>query len=1464
MKHPIFVLIFALFFLVSVVSAQYVDPSIEQEFDDSGMVSIVVMLDEGFDGNVIDDEQIETADSNLDADSQNAQTEKSAEQTPINENSQLGENLEDEDAFYNGDVRKENAEGNVSDVTGTKTDVDAQYDTAQPNAAWINDRPNDSRPNETITNAFDTNNANDDLIADISTDDNFADDTSKIGEGQADDAGKTRDTKITKPASLQTISKNNDIEHKNIKFNTIEYKNEQERKESIQEAQHELIESLQASKFPKARSFLQIKKDSGFIIDHSFSTIPGVVMRVDKATFENLKNNGLVAGIYAPRKVQALLSDTKIHINASATWSQYYNLTNITGKHQSVCVIDTGVDYTHPGMGGCSATSNINDKSCAKVPGGYDFSNNDANPIDDNGHGTHVAGIVASTDTTYRGVAPDARIIAMKMLDSDGGGFDADLIAAIDWCVYNASIFNISVITMSLGGEIHYSSHCDDNANETPIVASIEAAIRKNITVVAAAGNSGQSNGIVSPACIKNVTAVSWADKTNVINSSADRNNLTDLVAPGTSIGSLKATTADPGCSDISATITSCSGSSMAAPQVAGAVALLQNYAKFAEDRMMQANETQYVLNRTGKIIVDSGGSNLPFSRINIFGALQYLDTKNPRLSLFSPQNNSVRRNGTLILRMNSSETLKGVIVEINNTNFSFSEIYQIWNVNVTSLRNGSYTFRIHGNDSFGNQNSTPLYTILVDSIPPTSGPMQINNSNARNQDDLRINITFNDTTALSYFIFSWNLTGNFTNSTNGTLSGQQNTILVNKSVNGSRGRVVGIQFFANDSAGNWNESGMFNFTIANSLPIVTNLALNSSDILNRSNGTLQAYFGISDTDSDSVSAYETRWYKNSVEQSALRNLTNISVQNLTKNERWNFSVRLFDGIEYGLFSNISIQINNAIPHLNLSATTYSVNETRILNITVNATDTDGDNLNITMNDSLFIKDRVYFTWAPNLSQQGTHIFNITSNDSQDIDSRLVTVIVNDMRDLDNDNNPDYNDTDDDNDGILDGNDFVSGNLSHVNSTLVLNISINSTSNFSRPFNGTFLVNITNRTNPLVQFEFTFNATNNFDFGSITINKTNNGSSAISIRGVDLSATNVTKTIFMDKRNSTVRSVCIKDTEASFENISSACNEADETLLDCNNQTSGAYLCLDVGAQYIISGLSHSALKEQCRDADGDGYGVGCLLGSDCDDSDASKTTTCSSGSSGGGGGGGGGSGGGGGGGGGGGIQNINDTKVQYFPILKKDVTANITVHKNRIALQQLFFTPNQDMEKITVTISRMNASQIDFENESVPYQFFNITSDKMKDSQMDNARIVFALTDSWLKRNNVTNEDIKLQSLINNKWEMIDSKFVVSNGSHSFFESKSSLGTYAISAPLAAKPDDWQALEKTNAPQETPKQGLVIEEIARENILFERKKWILVAILILSIVAMIWFANHKKIQHTLRQKKHSNKERRN
>ena len=129
---------------------------------------------------------------------------------------------------------------------------------------------------------------------------------------------------------------------------------------------------------------------------------------------------------------------------------------------------------------------------------GYDFVNSDANPIDDNGHGTHVAGIVASANETYKGIAPDANIIAIKVLSASGGGTSANLISGIDWCVNNASEFNISVISMSLGTPELFTSHCDND--DTLLTSSIANAIIKNISVIAATGNADSTSGIASPA----------------------------------------------------------------------------------------------------------------------------------------------------------------------------------------------------------------------------------------------------------------------------------------------------------------------------------------------------------------------------------------------------------------------------------------------------------------------------------------------------------------------------------------------------------------------------------------------------------------------------------------------------------------------------------------------------------------------------------------------------------------------------------------------------------------------------------------------------------------------------------------------------------------------------------------------------------------------------------------------------
>jgi subtilisin family serine protease len=324
-----------------------------------------------------------------------------------------------------------------------------------------------------------------------------------------------------------------------------------------------------------------------FELESKFSTVNGFSGEVTEEGLEKLASDPNVKKIYPNRPVSAFLSDSKNIVNASKTWSLIYNSTNITGKGEVICVIDTGVDYTHSDMGACASTSNINDGSCAKVIGGYDFINSDQNPADDHGHGTHVAGIVASTNITYRGIAPDANIVAIKSLDETGSGNTSTIVNGIDWCVNNASIFNITVISMSLGTSTLFSAHCDDS---DPLnAAAIDAAIAKNVSVVVATGNAGSTTGIASPACIKNSTAVGATKKDNSM--VYNRNNITDLLAPGFSITSLNYTGG----------IITFGGTSMATPMVAGAFALLHQYFKLTENRNATPTEIEDTLNDTGK-----------------------------------------------------------------------------------------------------------------------------------------------------------------------------------------------------------------------------------------------------------------------------------------------------------------------------------------------------------------------------------------------------------------------------------------------------------------------------------------------------------------------------------------------------------------------------------------------------------------------------------------------------------------------------------------------------------------------------------------------------------------------------------------------------------------------------------------------------------------------------------------------
>jgi subtilisin family serine protease len=281
-------------------------------------------------------------------------------------------------------------------------------------------------------------------------------------------------------------------------------------------------------------------------------------------SIERIRRLPQVAAVYPDTRIKAFLAESVGITKAPQLWAMRDSQAReVTGQGVTVAVLDTGIDYTHPDLGGCIGTG-------CKVAGGHNFVEGEdaTNPIDKHGHGTHVAGIIAAKGT-LTGMAPDVTLYAYKVLSDQGWGMESGIVAALEKAVDPdgdpLTDDQIDIVNMSLGGS---------GAPDSPISEAANNAMAAGVVVVVAAGNSGSSYSTIgSPGNAEQVLTVGASDNNGAIAGFSSRGPISgkayvkpELVAPGVEINSAK-----PGGSYVRL-----SGTSMATPHVAGGAALLK------------------------------------------------------------------------------------------------------------------------------------------------------------------------------------------------------------------------------------------------------------------------------------------------------------------------------------------------------------------------------------------------------------------------------------------------------------------------------------------------------------------------------------------------------------------------------------------------------------------------------------------------------------------------------------------------------------------------------------------------------------------------------------------------------------------------------------------------------------------------------------------------------------------------
>jgi len=326
-----------------------------------------------------------------------------------------------------------------------------------------------------------------------------------------------------------------------------------------------VIVMLEKERGPKDLTSFTGKVDPKF----EFAAINGFAATMNKGQIERLSHVPWVVQVEYDHPVYATLGTAttwfgvqKARTDFGVTGDRNGNETSYTKDDIVVAIIDTGIDPGHVDLDG------------GKIIGWKDYVNSQTTPYDDHGHGTHCASIATGEgqgNPTYKGVAPGAALVGVKVLDSAGSGSMSNVDAGIQWCITNKATYGIEIISLSLG-----TSGSSDGTDSTSQM--VNSAFNNGLVPCVAAGNSGPAKYTIgSPGAAANaVTVAAMADVGELgfqlasfssRGPTADNRTKPDIAAPGVNIMAAQKGTTNQ--------YVSMSGTSMATPFTAGTCALI-------------------------------------------------------------------------------------------------------------------------------------------------------------------------------------------------------------------------------------------------------------------------------------------------------------------------------------------------------------------------------------------------------------------------------------------------------------------------------------------------------------------------------------------------------------------------------------------------------------------------------------------------------------------------------------------------------------------------------------------------------------------------------------------------------------------------------------------------------------------------------------------------------------------------